>query len=215
MKIIPREARRITYSTKIRALKKLNLSALQKSVLIGSALGDGNLELNWSKTNYRLRIGGSEKQKDYIFWKYNILKNIVLTEPKYSLPTKSFHFSTISHPEISELGKIFYCGKKKVLPDKISELIKNRTAIAVWFMDDGNVIRRNGKIYGYHFNTQSFSKEENAMLVKMLENIYGIESMIENNHDYYRIRIMRKHSREILKQIIGNIIIPSMQYKIS
>lgn len=215
MKIIPREARKITYSTKIRTLKKLCLNELQKSVLIGSALGDGNLELNWSKTNYRLRIGGSEKQKDYILWKYNILKDIVLTEPRYSLSTKSFHFSTISHPEITELGKIFYKSRKKVLPNKISELIKNTTAIAVWFMDDGNAIKRDGKTYGYHFNTQSFSKKENAILAKTLQNIYGIESILENNHGNYRIRIMRKHSREKLKQMIGNIIIDSMQYKIS
>lgn len=214
MKIIPREARRITYSTKIRALKKLNLSALQKSVLIGSALGDGNLELNWSKTNYRLRIGGSEKQKDYIFWKYNILKDIVLTEPKYNQSTKSFHFSTISHPEITELGKIFYNGSKKVLPDKISELLKDQTAVAIWFMDDGNAIKRSGKIYGYHFNTQSFSKEENVSLAQTLENVYGIESMLEINHGRYRIRIMRKNSREILKKIIRNKILGSMQYKI-
>ena len=59
MKAIPREAGRITYSTDIRNLKKLRITDIQKAVVIGSILGDGNLNSNWSNTNYRLKISHS------------------------------------------------------------------------------------------------------------------------------------------------------------
>jgi len=90
MKIIPREARRITYSTEIRNLKKrLVLDDYQKSVVVGSILGDGYLFENCSKTNYRFGINQSIKQEDYLLWKYNILKNWTLSEPKYYGRNKS------------------------------------------------------------------------------------------------------------------------------
>ena len=79
MKAIPREAGRITYSTEIRNLKNIKIDDFQKAVIIGSILGDGNLNGNWSKTNYRLKISHSVKQSEYVWWKYEILKDLVLT----------------------------------------------------------------------------------------------------------------------------------------
>lgn len=214
MKVIPREVRRITYSTKIRNLKQRNFSLLQKAVIIGNILGDGSLEWNWSKTNFRLKIEHSEKQKDYLFWKYRILKDLVLTPPKFRSINKSFSFRTISHPEITELEKIFCRNDRKIIPESITEFIKNPIVLAVWFMDDGNIIKRNGKVYGYHLNTQSFTRKENAMLINALKQVYGVESLLENNHGYYRIRIMQKNSREKFRRIIKHHIIDDMQYKI-
>ena len=99
MEIIPREARRITYSTQIRDLKKtLHLSYFQKSVIIGSILGDGHFSENWSKTNYRLEVIQSCKQADYVMWKHNILKDWVLSKPNYRKNNNSVRFRTISHP---------------------------------------------------------------------------------------------------------------------
>ena len=66
MKVIPREAGRVTYSTEIRDLKKIGFDEYQRAVIIGSILGDGCLCENWSKTNYRLLIMHSVDQKEYI-----------------------------------------------------------------------------------------------------------------------------------------------------
>ena len=215
MEIIPREARRITYSTEIRNLKKrFSFNDLQKGVLIGSILGDGHLELNWSKTNYRLRIGQSVKQKDYLFWKYTILKDIVLTKPKYNKVGNSIFFGTISHSEISEVARVFYKGKIKVIPENIQKFIRNPIIMAVWFMDDGNAIIRNGKIYGYHLNTQSYTKEENEKTSFLLRSIYNLESLLEINHGKYRLRIMKKLSRDRFRKIIESYVIDSMKYKL-
>lgn len=213
-KVIPREVRRITYSTKIRNLKQRNFSPFQKAVIVGSILGDGNVEWNWSKTNFRLKIEQSEKYKNYVFWKYRVLKKWVLTKPKYHPTNKSFSFKTISHPEITKLAKDFYHNGRKIIPPFIAKFIKNPIVLAVWFMDDGNIIKRNRKVYGYHLNTQSFTRNENKRLIKALKEAHGLESLLENNHGYYRIRIMQKDSREKLRRIIKDHILYDMRYKI-
>ena len=132
MKVIPREAGRITYSTDIRNLKnRIKITDVQKAVVIGSILGDGNLSGNWSKTNYRLKISHSVKQRAYLWWKYEILKDFILTKPQVYEKTKSVSFRTISHNEFTEFYKLFYPLGKKVIPQNIEELIKNPITIAI------------------------------------------------------------------------------------
>ena len=91
MKRTPWEVRKVNSNSHFhRELRKsLSLSAVQKSALLGSLLGDGCLITNPSMTNYRLQIEQSDKQKEYIFWKYEIFKNFVLSPPKYLPRTNS------------------------------------------------------------------------------------------------------------------------------
>src|SRR3990167_2412435 len=159
--VIPREARRITYSNEIRNLKKLSFSEIQKEVIVGNLLGDGHLCQNWSGTNFRLKIGQAKKQEDYVSWKYDILKDFVLTAPKLHVSTNSVRFATISHPELTNFHNIFYQGRKKIVPKNIPDLLSS-LVIAIWFMDDGNVKMEGRSVGGYHLNTQSFSTDENS-----------------------------------------------------
>lgn len=180
--------------------------------MIGSMLGDGNLENNWSKTNYRFKISHSVKQLAYINWKYDQIKDWVLTAPKLNRRGNSVHFNTISHSEITDLAKLFYVGNKKIIAKK---LILDPLLLAIWFMDDGNVIRRNGKVYGFHLNTQSFTNEENLRLIELFKKTYGITVLPELNKGRYRLRIMQRESRKKFVDLIKSYIIPSMNYKIS
>lgn len=213
--VIPREAGRTTYSTEIRNLKKrLTLNNYQRSIVIGSLLGDGSLVTNWSKTNFSLQIAHSIKQEAYILWKYQILKDWILSKPRYYERNKSITIKTISHQEITELAILFYPNGKKIIPDNIQKLINGPVVIAIWFMDDGNIIKRKGLVYGYHLNTQSFGKSENIILSQMLKDVYGIENMLELNHGRFRLRIMRKESRAKFREIVGRYILPEMKYKL-
>ena len=216
MRVIPRKARKITYSTEIRNLKqRLTLNDYQKAVVIGCLLGDGNLELNWSKTNYKLRFGHSVRQRDYLYWKYNLLRDWVLTKPRLNQKTKSLFFNTISHKELSSLGELFYKGSKKILPGNFSEIIKNPVTLAVWFMDDGNVIRRNDRVYGFHLNTQSFSYQENSNIITALRNAYGLNWNIEKNKKSIALNLLIQSQDKTLndKEIdeLSNKIIQTMQ----
>lgn len=214
MKAIPREAGRITYSTNIRKLKLLPLNNIQEAVVIGSILGDGNLSGNWSYTNYRLKISHSIKQSEYILWKYEMLKDFVLTKPQVYEKTKSISFRTISHNKFTEFYKLFYSFGKKVIPRNIKELIKNPLTIAIWFMDDGNAIIRKGVLRGYHLNSQSFTLSENKLLSECLYTLYKIESVMEQNHKNYRLAVWKEDSRKKFKNLIAPYIIASMKYKI-
>ncbi|MBI2631166.1 hypothetical protein HYW73_03070 [Candidatus Nomurabacteria bacterium] len=214
MKAIPREAGRITYSTNIRKLKLLHLSDIQKAVVIGSILGDGNLNSNWSRTNYRLKISHSVKQSDYLLWKYEVLKDFVLTKPNVYEKTKSISFRTISHNELTQFYKLFYPLGKKVIPRNIKELINNPLTMAIWFMDDGNAIKRKSILCGYHLNSQSFTLSENKLLSECLYTLYKIESVVELNNNNYRLAIWKQDSRRKFRDLVTSYVIDSMKYKI-
>jgi len=210
----PRESRKITYSSEIRQLKNVPFTENQKSIVIGSVLGDACLHPNWSHTNYTLKITRSEHQKDYIDWQSEQLKPFVLTAPRWYEKTHSYTVRTISHSDLTTLYKEFYPEGKKKLPPKISEYIQNPLILALWFMDDGNAIRSKGILKGYHLNTQSFSAAENQILVDLFAAVHGIRTFIERNHGYCRIGMCSKKARESFRELIREYIIPSMQYKL-
>ncbi|TSC91395.1 MAG: cytochrome c oxidase subunit 1 [Parcubacteria group bacterium Licking1014_17] len=218
MQVIPREARKITYSTEIRNLiKKLTLTEYQRAVLIGNILGDGHLEPNWSKTNYKLKVNHNIKHKDYVFWKYEIFKEWVLTAPKLDGWNNSFQFRTVSHREITELRtelrNEFYRNGRKIIPSNIDAYLKNPVTLAVWFMDDGNAIKASGYFRGYHINSQSFTDEENVKIKGMLSKMYDLSMGLEKNHGHYRMYI-NKSSAQKFHNLIVDYIIPSMRYKL-
>lgn len=213
MKVIPREVRRITYSAEIRDLKKrLALNPEQKSLVIGSVLGDGYLEPNWSQANYRLKVQHSVKQRDYVLWKYSLLSDWVLTEPKEQLVNHSIRFRTISHPELTKFRKLFYRGSKKIVPENIAEHL-DPLALAVWFMDDGDKSTHGSKTDGYHINTQSFSSSENQFLLTVLKEKFGINGTVQSNNGYKRLYVLSR-SKDLFKNIVAPHVLPEMQYKL-
>ena len=80
--------------------------------------------------------------------------------------------------------------------------------IAVWFMDDGS------KSYKTcYLNTQRFDYLSQKRLIQMLKKQYKIDSSLNRDKEYYRIRI-KQGSAERFKKLIKNYIIPEMKYKL-
>lgn len=210
---IPREARRITYSTDIRNRKRIKLDEYQKAIIVGTVLGDACLHENWSRTNARLQIRHAVAQKEYVLWKYEALKSLVLTEPQHYGRTNSVWFRTISHPELTKLQQTFYRDGKKIIPRNIEALLSNSLTMAVWFMDDGNAKRHRGKMRGYYLNTQSFTVAENIVLQKALDAVWGIKAGLETNHGYKRLFLGVKNISKF-NEIVCPHILPSLSYKI-
>ncbi|NMB92504.1 MAG: hypothetical protein GYA31_02685 [Parcubacteria group bacterium] len=193
----------ITNSTLIRNLRKsLSLNRKQELILVGTLLGDGSLLPNsWGK-NYRLSLRHGMSQKEYLFWKYNIFKNWTLSPPKYDVNTNSWGFRTISHSVFTDFAHQFYRNKKKKLPDKIEQYLKEPLVIAIWWMDDGNIRKDKGIVYGGMLNTQSFTVKENLRLKYSLEKIYGIKVLIIKDHGKQRLYISGKNDiRKFLSKI--------------
>lgn len=185
-----------------------SLTKTECSVIIGSILGDGYLRIVPHRKNALFEIHSSIKEKEYVDWKYEALKRIVITPPRQSKGNGkriAYRFSTQQHPNLTRIYHTFYCVGRKVIPSfKLNPLI-----IAVWFMDDGSKSYRT-----YYINSQGFSCQEQEKLMRMLKEQYGIGSSLNKDKVYRRIRI-RTASANDFRRIIDPYIIPSMRYKLS
>lgn len=212
MKVIPREAQGVvTNSAAIRNLRAtLSLSEIQFKVLFGSMFGDGSLVTNSWGRNYRLQMQQSERQKKYLFWKYEIFKDFVLSPPKYEKATNSWKFRTISHSEFTRYRKIFYHDRKKKVPININEILTHPLSLAVWYMDDGALTTRKDS---FILNTQSFSRDDNIRLQKCLEKNFHIKVNLNRDKSYWRLYI-RKESATLFEGLIKEHVMALMNEKL-
>lgn len=185
------------------------LTQLQRSVIIGTLLGDGYLRIVPGRNDAFLEINHSIKAKDYVDWKYSILKNLCKSGPKERIngvDRKAYRFFTRQHPELTDIMYMFYNKGRKTIP---KDLVLDPIVLAVWFMDDGSRSRK----YDVYLNTQQFTMVEQKQLLYKLRCI-GLTARLNKDKHYYRIRFLKK-SIEKLNKIIKPYIIPSMQYKLS
>ena len=186
-----------------------SLTQLQKSLIIGSILGNGYLRIVSGRKNAFLEINHSFKAKDYVDYKYSILKNICKSSPqKRQIDAKriGYRFYTQQHPEITELFYKFYRNNKKIIPD---DLKLNPIILAVWFMDDGSKSRK----FDVYLNTQQFSLLDQKKILCLLRE-FDLRAKLNKDKHYYRVRFF-KESIKKFNQIIDPYIIPTMKYKLS
>ena len=107
-----------------------SLSQLQKSVIIGSILGDGYIRILPGRSEAFLEINHSIKAKEYVDWKYSVLRNICQSPPKERIidnKRTAYRFFTRQNPELTELLGLFYLNKKKIIPKNLKKTVdKNR-----------------------------------------------------------------------------------------
>ena len=185
-----------------------SLTQEQKSLMIGTILGDGYLRIIPRRKNAFLEINHSVKQKDYVNWKYSVLQSIVKSKPKlrngngYRVACR---FYTRCHSEITDLFRYFYKDGKKIIPN---DLNINSFSLAVWYMDDGS--KSGGSIY---LNTHQFSIEDQNILHKLLLNKFAISSNLNKDKEYKRIRILTKDAKKFCN-LICQFVPKSMEYKL-
>ena len=184
-----------------------SLTQVQKSIIIGSLLGDGYLRIISGRKNAFLEINHSISEKDYVDWKYLKLRDLVKSSPKLRKGKGrrvAYRFFTQQHPALTKFYQKFYRSREKIVPNlKLDPLM-----IAVWFMDDGS------KSYKTcYLNTQRFDYLSQKRLIQMLKKQYKIDSSLNRDKEYYRIRI-KQGSAERFKKLIKNYIIPEMKYKL-
>ncbi|MBI2552505.1 hypothetical protein HYW17_04375 [Candidatus Uhrbacteria bacterium] len=189
------------------------LNPLQEQLIIGSLLGDGSLTATGGGKRYRFTVSHGSKQKEYLFWKYEILKDYVRTPPRLQSNANAWKFNTISRPEFTDLRACFYQERQKIVPDTIEHLIGIPQVMAIWYMDDGNLRREYGNIYGCMLNSHSFTYEDNQKVSRWLYQRYGLKSVLQRNHEKYRL-YFGAGSWKQLCTIIAPYILPSMRYKL-
>lgn len=147
-----------------------------KQVVLGSILGDGHLERPpMGSRNWGLGIKHSLKQESYLQHKASILGNLVR---KIDYPEAKVRLRCIRHPWLTEMARLFVPGRKKVFRDHALVDI-GPLALAVWYMDDGNLTRPHVRKNGYtddgclRFCTHSCSVADRDALKRMLRRVVG------------------------------------------
>ena len=192
----------------------------QLQLILGSLLGDARLECRSksmrAKHTARLRIHQSDKQKDYVFWKYEKLKDLVIKGPRFTKVWHdlkrnkdhySWYFHTQSNEALGELHKLFYQNNTKVVPKDLIEIL-DPLGFAVWYMDDGS---NNGS--NITLNTHCFSNEEQNIVQDLFYNKFRIKTSIVKDRSKFKIAI-GCHELPKFMDIVQSYVIPSMSYKI-
>lgn len=180
------------------------------NIFIGIILSDANISRS-SKIGARLQFKQSIKQGEYFFFIFSKLSHYCSRGP-YITKTKihnrvhlGWGFTTRSLPCILNLFKLFYPEGKKIIPRELFDLL-NWEVLAHWICGDGT---RNG---GIKLQTQSFSLQDNVLLINMLILKFNFECTLHRQRHQYIIYIKK---RSIKKNI--HLLLPyipdSMKYK--
>ena len=177
----------------------------QQDIIIGSLLGDGHLVR--TTRGFAFRVNHGIRQMAYVNWKYQALIGLTNSPPRTY--QRSYYFRTVSHSYFDTLRRVFYSGRKKILPVEIGQWM-TPLVFSVWLMDDG--ARDKGQV---RLNTQSFSRRENQRLRSVLEASFGgIITTLNRDKDRFRLRVAAI-SMPRVRQVVAPFILPSMQYKLS
>jgi len=180
----------------------------QKEIIFGTLLGDGNLRFNNSKISVFGRMNHSIKQKEYIMYKRNLLKNLTSEVKPYISKTKncfynSLYFTFKSNVQLNKFYYSFYKEGIKIIPEDLSLLTPR--AMAIWFMDDGTASNPSIRIA-----TCSFTKEDLQRLCAYLFNTYKLNVTIHSENKLY----FKAESARRFKQLILPYMTDSMMYKL-
>jgi len=181
-----------------------SLTERQKAIIVGCLLGDGAMRC---KTNALLEINHSFKQRDYVDWKYNELKELVSTRPHKRFGNAgriAYRFTTKSLPDLTEVYRKFYKDGKKIIPDNLNI---HPLSLTVWFMDDGCKSYRT-----IYLNTQKFNVTEQEKLISLLNRQFDIKTSLNKDKTYYRLRIAVSSVAKFLA-IVKPCLLPMFCYK--
>ena len=201
------------------------LSKNVRDIILGSLLGDGSLAINPKYKSPRFSFRHSTKQKEYFFWKVEMLKEIS-GESCYWLQgsekkpdgfgTAKYRFQSKALPSLTEIYNLTH---KRVSGTKVRVTRKwlnqlSPLSLAIWWQDDGSLVSdsRQGVIC-----TDSFSLEEVEIIHQYFKKVLKIETKIGqiSNQDKYRIWIRSSEElKKFLRIIIPHIFAKSMLYKI-
>lgn len=203
----------------------------QKDLLIGTLLGDGNLQTETNGRNWRYGALHKAEHKEYLDHKYSVLKPLCKNSPMFSeiedprtnKVYERWYFNTTVNDSLRHYGNLFYSYDKKTkkwmknVPKNIRLFLTPR-AIAYWYMDDGSV-KWLGHSNAMRICTESFSKDEVIRLQSVLSEKFKLETTLMKKTTQgklvgHRIAIDEKNS-STLREIIRPYLVDCMKYKVT
>jgi hypothetical protein len=201
----------------------MKLTQVQKDLIVGTLLGDGNLQTQSSGKTWRYRAAHKLAHQPYLYHKYEILKDFCQTSPQLSVvydprtnkEYSRYTFQTITSDEFRYYGQLFYQQQadsswKKQIPGNIFSLITPRV-LAYWYMDDG-AMKWRGKSNAVRICTDSFSPNEISILKNVLQEKFFLKVSLQKKDDIQRLCILEE-SYQTLNELIVPYLLPYMYYK--
>jgi len=201
------------------------LTAAQHSILVGTLLGDANLQINKGCRNAYFKLVHGPKQLEYLKWKGSVFSSYFNTLEPYSWDNKwgtSYQLRTRALPVFTKYHTLFYSRPREecrpsVFPKKVTEEILSyvdELALAIWYCDDGspNVEK------GHWRNSMTLAlggmeEAEYSMIEAWFKNIVPKVKRKECPSNCVVLKFGVDGS-EVLANKIYKHIPPSMQYKI-
>jgi len=185
---------------------RLQLNNRQMSIVLGSVLGDAYIS-----SQGKICFEQSNAQKEYLFWKYNSLKNlaypkigqVIRQHPKTNSISSSWRFFLRQY--FRPLRKTFYNDGQKIVPRSLAPWIDD-LLIATWYMDDGYLDRGKYPM----IMTESFNTSDNLYLIEQLKHKFDIDAYLTTKN---RIRIKSRSSAQFFS-LIELHIHKSLNYKL-
>ena len=195
--------------------KTLELTDIQRSILVGTLLGDGHLETQDGGKTYRLKIEHQLAQKDYLEWIYEQFKEWIPGGIRKRTKKNGYEyvlFDTYSHASFRFYAQQFYPEGIKVIPKLISKLL-DPIVLAIWFMDDGSWKSDHHKTFIIH--TLGYSKKDLELVQKVLQKKFGLETSLHSQKKKYWRLYIKSGSASKFKELIEPYTsqIPSMKNK--
>jgi len=164
--------------------KEYDLTQYQREALIGVMLADGNLDRGKPTYNTRLRIDHTyPDQESYVLSLHALFVSMIAMEPtivtRKSDPRtgkvyQSMYVRTLRFACLNPYHDLFYKDKKKVVPLNIQDLL-TPVGLAHLIMGDGFL---NGQSNVVIICSESFSKEEQELLISALDQKFGIKATL-------------------------------------
>jgi len=196
---------------------QFELDQAQRSVLVGTLLGDGFLYMGRRSKCPSLRLGHGPRQKDYLIWKASIFNDLFKTTVPREYSYKSgvqLHLASRSHPELLEYHRLFYgTGRKRITP-QVLDLVDD-VALAVWYGDDGTLCK-SSKAPRIVLCVGGLDESEYLMVGLFMRERFGVVKRIgtgQPESNYTRFIVSSEDSERYLESW-KDILPDSMSYKL-
>jgi hypothetical protein len=183
-------------------------------VILGSILGDGCLIKTHTKGGTILKVAHCEQQKEYLEYKWNILKNNASEIKHYKFYDSrrknpvyyNYQFYTKSSKSLNKMYYNWYHPYKIIYKKDLFKL--SPLGLAIWYMDDGYNVKSGGAM----LCTNNFTRNDLEIIKEMFLHNFNLKVTLNNTAS----NLVYIPSTEFpkFKKIIEPYMIDCMKYKI-